>query len=326
MKLKPLIAITLGVLSVVTICVLMRRHQPQSSEKTVAPLPTRSSGVINTRPKLLGAALNVVHEQPPSAAIQILVDPQSEYGERSGSIKSVTGKLSLFDEAALQAFLLQPKPGDSAQLEQVLKNDLLSELCRLSPPPSWLAETMAEMYRDVSQNVVIRDYAVQHLASLYEQLENAGQNDRQAKDFIQDVLSEAVSESDSSIAGTALLALDHLSEGRSEFDQDKIAGWATQLARNDAASDLTRIAAIQVCGELNVQGAIPTLTHIAQSEQNIPLRIAAIGSLGVLGDSQAIPFLTGVVNGTDARLKLAAQHALDQIQRRPRAVANNQKS
>src|SRR4051812_23393135 len=127
MKLKPLVVTALCVLLVGALWFSLHRRdsQPSKAETVSTPLPTRVSHAIDTKPKLLPVALNVVKEEPASAAIQTLVDSHNQYGERVAVIKTLDGKLSKPDEAALQAFLLQPGSSDDSQLEQVLKNQML---------------------------------------------------------------------------------------------------------------------------------------------------------------------------------------------------------
>ena len=54
-------------------------------------------------------------------------------------------------------------------------------LCELNPPPAQLGDVLAQIYRDRSQDIVLRDYALQHLAAFYEQLEKVAERDPQTK-------------------------------------------------------------------------------------------------------------------------------------------------
>jgi hypothetical protein len=102
------------------------------------------------------------------------------------------------------------------------------------------------------------------------------------------------------------------------LDQNKIAEAALNLAGNSSVSELTEITALQVCASLNVKDALSVVLGAAQQGQSDPVKISAIGALGSLGGSDQVPFLNSVLQGSDDRLKPAAQGALNQIQQRLR--------
>jgi len=245
-----------------------------------------------------------------SAAVRLIVDEQAGYNARLAAIREAISHLSDADRQALYTFLLQQSPLDGDQHNHVLKNMLMDGLCALNPPPTGLGDVLAQLYHDKSQNVVLRDYAVQHMTALYE----ASGNSRNNLSQIRDTLWEALKETDSSIAGSALLGLEQLSKTQSDFDRSRVAKAALQLAGDKDTGELARITAFQVCAQTGLQDALPVLEQAAQQGQSIPLRISAIGALGTMGDAQAVPLLNTLLNGTEERLKLPAQHALAQIE------------
>jgi len=217
----------------------------------------------------------------------------------------------------LYDWLRQPGPDDSIQRGHVFKNEVMDDLCEMKPLPDGLGDLLAEVYRDPAQNVVIRDYAVQHLAEFYTQrareLEGipAGlQGDLQRA---RDVLWEAVGETDSSIAGTALLGLRRLSESHQEFDRAQIGATALQLARNGRTGELTRITALQVAASLEGDQILPTAMELARNGESIALRISAVAALGMASNAEAVPLLTELAERGEPRLRPAARHALGRI-------------
>lgn len=288
--------------------------QPLSTEQSASKAATASSSPIQVRTNLDLETL--------SPAIRPIVDEQAGYLARLSSARKGMTKLSDADRQGLYAFLLQRSPLDEGQQGHVLKNELLNALCALNPPPAGLGSLLAQMYRDRNQNVVLRDYAVQHLVSFYKQIERVAETERESwrgeQAQARDVLWEALGENDSSIAGTALLGLAQLSEERPQaFDRERIGAAALQLS-GQGAGELTRIAALQVSARLGINDARPVLMQTAQQGQSIPLRISAIGALGVLGDAQAVPLLNGFLEGPEERLRLPARRALQQIQLKER--------
>lgn len=256
-----------------------------------------------------------------SVWVRPVMDEQGDYLDRlSAAALVATTNLTSTDQEALYDFLLKRSPLDEDQRGHVLKNELLNGLCETKPPPVGLGGVLERMYRDPNQHIVVRDYAVQHLVALYEGIERASENDRLARASeaarVRELFWEALSETDNSIAGTALLGLAHLSGNRREFDRDRLAAAAVDLAREESTGELTRITALQVSAQLGVREMIPVLMQIAQESQSISLRISAIGALGTLRATESLDLLNTILGGPEQRLKLPAGHAVVQIESR----------
>lgn len=162
---------------------------------------------------------------------------------------------------------------------QHIKNEMLSTLCRLRQLPPNLTKVLTDLYRDPQQDVVVRDYVIQHLGLTWYM--RAPQNE---KEDIRTVLFEALDETDSSIGGTALLALNRLSKSHSEFNRDDIKTRAMQLAKNDDTGVLTRISAVQVCGKMGIIEIVPVAEDIMAHSTSLSLRMAAQAALVDLGE------------------------------------------
>jgi hypothetical protein len=324
MKLKPLIGIALTMVFVAALAALwVRLHRaPPPAEtvkvETVNPTIAAPQAIpfhpvklvtVTARPPL-GQSMKAV--LPDWSVVQTIADDNASYEERLNAIRHLSSHLSDEDWKGLQQFLLKPDGLDKGQLGQVIKNELLDTVCAMNPPPAGLGDVLTQMYRDQQQDEVIRDYAVQHLTPYYEQM--AGQPDSaKPNQAVQDVLWEAVNETSDSIGGTALLALQQLSQHYPGFDQAKITTTALQMAGDNNATELAHITAFQVCAQLGTADALPVVLRAAQNGETISVKMSAIGALGLLGGSEQIPFLNSVLSGTEDRLKPAAQHALEAI-------------
>jgi len=86
---------------------------------------------------------------------------------------------------------------------------------------------------------------------------------------------------------------------------------------SDNACELVQMTAIQVCAEMDLRTALPSIVEVAStSATQIPLRISAVGALGRLGTAQHIPFLEGMLADHNQRLKPALAAALHSLKTR----------
>jgi hypothetical protein len=291
----------------------------KSESSTPSPaVPMRAKNMPSIQPAPITPAM--VDSLSPT--LRPILDEKTNYSARLSATRAAKTNMAAADQPAIYAFLLRRNPLDEEQAGHVLKNSLLDSLCEMDPPPPGLRDVLIQIYRDEGQHRVLRDYAIQHLAAHYEQMEKMPDNGaggrQQELARIQDVLWEALAETQSSIAGTALLGLARLAEGRPEFNRESIGAAALRLSREGAAGELTRITALQVCGRFDVQQALPLALQVVKQgdAQSMPLRISAVATIGALGGPQAKEFLTNVLNGAEERLKAPASHALNQIYRK----------
>ncbi len=334
MKVRLSIWLMLAVVATVIVLTICYRHPALRPRASAQPAPVRSttSGSVSSAttlaPNVPTLAVGISLPPSVSSAIRMIVDEQVGYPEREQAVHTLSGKLADADREGLYAFLRQHDPGDDAQLGQVLKNDLMDALCRMEPPPTGLRDLLTQIYQDAGQNIVLRDYAVQHLSAFYRQMALALNVDPQIRNDelnqAQQVLWTAVDDTGSSISGTAMLGLSQLAlEGWPGLDRDKIGNAALKLAGDSNAGELTRITAFQVCANLNVKDALAFVLGAAQQGETESVRISAIGALGALGGTDQLPCLNGVLQGTDERLKPAARSALNRIEQRLQTARAN---
>ena len=229
-------------------------------------------------------------------------------GSKPGKMEAVRkfGKdLSLDEMKDIFAFLRSNKERVPA-----LKNEMLNALRAQKEPPPGLARLLMDIYRDREQDPVMRDYALQHMTLFYSK---AALDD---KARMQQVFWQGLGEKDGSIAGTALLSLNFLSQNTPAFDKEKFKHEALSLAKDENAGEMARITALQVCGRNGIYDALPLARKLAKKSPSVPLRISAIAALGDLGGPESRPFLKGLAEGPDERLKPAAQSALKRMKNR----------
>jgi len=258
-----------------------------------------------------------------------LTDPTDLDGRRA-ALRTLTRHLATNDIAALLAFLEQP-PGDYQRLKPLqynaIRNDILDVLVRQDRPVPGLGARMAAMFRNTAQDDLWRDYCIQYFAPYYAAAWPAGEGGNAAEDGkpakldparreIVDAYWEAVARPDKTFAGTALLGMERLSREYKEFDRERIAGTALTLASDENTGEATRITALRVCGLMKQAGALETARIVVQTGTTFPLRLAAIATLGDLGDRRDREYLQALATVEGARFKPAIERAAKAIQDR----------
>jgi len=339
-KIKPIVAIAACATAALVVgLIYYKKATPQETSPGDIPLTSGAGKApVSSGGNLLKPQANVglrpATSSDPNASgnpILAIVDENQAFETRLNSARTAVTNLAPAEVEALRAFLLKRSPLDETQEGHVLKNALLDSVCELRSPPSELVDAIIQVYHDQSQDEVIRDYAVQHMAALHEQIDDnssSENNNRQGElAKLRSVLWEAVGETDGSIAGTAILGLSHLSERSGDFNTDKIAETALRLATKEGVSELTRITALQVCASLGAAQALPVVTELAQRGETMPIRISAIGALGLLGEAGSKPFLNSLVESDEVRFREPALQALRRItQREKDALRKSTKS
>jgi hypothetical protein len=295
---------------------LARLHRPGSSLTTAAHATTGQASVPQLTAPVAKPAPSPKPPAPATIPEHILpivtATPQTRFAERVKMVRALNADLKPNEVQAFYAYLLAPAQSSTGerQGENWLRNVILDKLVEQSNPSADLPAVLVSIYQNQEQDIVMRDYAVQHMNPAYPRA------NEEEKTALSRALWQATEETDSSIAGTALLALNDLARNHPEFNRDQIAQTALKLAGDEHCGELARITAVQLCGQKQVTQAATLVLQLAQSASSMPLRIAAIAALGDLGDQDAETFLQGIAAGGEDRLKPAAQTALKRLEKR----------
>jgi len=289
--------------------------------KTGMPVEMVKSAVTtpaSAAPAPAGTKLNLA-EVPET--VRGILDTAGDAWQRQQAVRALSAGLTAAELAPVMEFLRERHAEDETQVGHVLKNDLMDALVAQQTPQASLAELFTGIYQNPDQNTVIRDYAIQHLSTLSERLGEspAGWGTDQVaaqRRQIRDALWEAAADSQSSIAGTALIGLTRLSESDADVDRGRLGQSALKLAGSEATQSAARITALQVCARLQVTQALPLLAQVAENGTDVPLRLSAIGALGLMGGRVEAGLLRRISEAGDERLAPVAAVALRRIQER----------
>lgn len=258
----------------------------------------------------------------PESIIRI-ISGQASYPERLKALHALASRLSSEEASALRQFLREHglRAGFTPASGYALKDAVMIHLENQQPPPADWPEFLVEMYQDRAQDVVMRDYALQHLRTWYWKRrstllpgEDAARVESQ-KSQARQVFWEALQETESSIAGTALLALQELSATERDVEAGAVKAAALRLAGEPGNGPLCRIAALQVCGEMGAAEALPLVREAAKDSSHIPLQISAIHVLSQLGGSHELELLKELKNQGQPRLNVPLNAAITRLER-----------
>ncbi len=290
---------------------------PTARESTALPAPLRQVAAQNP-----GTGQTV---WPTSLQAILAESDLSGYRPRDSALRAIKRDLMPEETDALMHYLLSPA-GDARNRkgEEWLRNDIMDKLANQTALPAGFPDVLLGVFQNHGQDPVLRDYAVQYMPFVFNRA-NADE-----KTTLTNALWQAVGETNTSIAGTALLALLQLAGGpgsataspsatlRSSgsdpvISRGQLAQTAFKLAADDHCGELARITAVQVCGRLHMEEALPVIEQLAQSGPTMPLRIAATAALGDLGDPAMTNVLHDLAVNSDPRQILAATSALHRL-------------
>ena len=296
-----------------------RPSNPPPAEAVPRPERPQPAPALVQRPLPTPNVPNSVRNAPPpsSSEVRIITDLAKPFVERQAAIRRLSKTLRTEVKDLLYGYLSRRFPEDDTPRGQILKNGVMDALIGQAAPLPDLAARLAWMASDPSQQVVIRDYAVQHLVAFYPQLDRAAVEVAEAsREILREALLVALRETDGSLAGTALLGLSRLAGQYPGFDMERIGNCATRLAREPQVGELARITALQVCAEMSLTDSLPVCLSLVAQTNNTPLRLSAIAAVGQLGGPSELPLLQSLVSDKNERLHPAARLALSRLEAR----------
>ena len=155
-------------------------------------------------------------------------------------------------------------PGTSPAELASEKNQVMDELLNQPQIPSDYADVMIGLYRDKSQDVLTRDFAVQHIGLYAQALARRGGYDADVAESrkLRAALFDAAGETRSIVAAAAFRALADMSEFDSRVDARRLDSLLSRCASDSSSAPAARAMAVQLCGERRVSAARSALESI----------------------------------------------------------------
>ena len=146
-------------------------------------------------------------------------------------------------------------------------------------------EAMITLFRDQSQDVLTRDFAVQHIGLYAQALERRGEYAPDSADAreCRVALFEAAGDTRTIVAAAAFRALADIANFDSRIDASRLNSLLANCAADLSSAPAARAMAVQLCGERRVNAARPALEEIcADSSSPEILRLSASRSLAAI--------------------------------------------
>ena len=181
-------------------------------------------------------------------------------------------------------------PGTSPAELASEKNQVMDELLNQPQIPSDYADVMIGLYRDKSQDVLTRDFAVQHIGLYAQALARRGEYDADNAESrkLRSALFDAAGETRTIIAAAAFRALADMSEFDSRVDARRLDALISRCAADSSSAPAARAMAVQLCGERRVSSARSALDAIC-ADDSAPevLRRSALYSMSCIEGGEA---------------------------------------
>jgi hypothetical protein len=348
---KKIVVIVLLFAVAACMCYLVFRNTNQVAipeNVAITPLPERPVTSVNLDPvvdtnKPGQVSENVVPLSPEDARNDLLarlgeVEPsphvlvllgldgdKSDYKTRAKALKELTRNLSEDDAVALTAFL-EFRASENTELQPLyfnsLKNDALDTLLRQTEIQEGIGAHLARMFADEKHDEIWRDYCIQYMSPYYKErwsaddAEKADAEPDAEQKAIHAAYAEALTHTENTFAGTALLGMEDLSRTFSAFDKEMIGTKAEELATNDDACEAVRITSLSMAAMMGRTNALPSARMLAQTGETVTLRMAAVAALGSLGSIHDRELLASLQQDSEERIRKIAEAAVTKLDAR----------
>lgn len=290
-------------------------------------IATRSTHRRNARPEQSKTEVSPI---PPSTFASLPLAPSSN--QIADRVHLLGNDLPEEEQQALINWMLnRPLPGLAPSSWHWVVNEVMDVLCRQNVRSSRLTAALAGLANSQGNDIVLRDYAIQHLATL---LEEAGANriavlTQQEEKCSLQALIGAAGKVEGSTAGTALQGLHRGLASYSAASREMLGGidladliqqlrtLAFQLIRSERANPLACITALHVCAQREFDEVLTEARSMAlDRELSTSVRLSAIGVLGLRGGKEDRQLLADVVKEASPRLSVAVKGAALRINKR----------
>ena len=236
------------------------------------------NSVIASNAQGEGLPPSVINRKPPNA-------PHRKILEAPTVERYVASPIESKEKMNLRMIVKQVGPGTSPAELASEKNQIMDKLLNQPQVPSDYADVMIGLYRDKSQDVLTRDFAVQHIGLYAQALNRRGEYDAASAESqkLRLALFDAAGETRTIVAAAAFRALSDMSAFDSRIDAGRLDSLLAACTADASSDPASRAMAVQLCGERRVRPSRPALEAIS-GIPSIPavLRLSARRALALI--------------------------------------------
>ena len=170
------------------------------------------------------------------------------------------------------------------------KNQVMDKLLNQPQMPFDYGDVMIGLYRDKSQDVLTRDFAVQHIGLYAQALARRGKYDAENAESrkLRSALFDAAGETRTIVAAAAFRALADMAVFDPRVDTNRLDSLLAACTADTSSDPASRSMAVQLCGERRVRSSRPALESI-RSDPTAPeiLRRSANYSLALIAGTES---------------------------------------
>ncbi len=262
---------------------------------------------------------------PAATALGFISDPGQPWQLRIDQLRSILRSECGEPEIRYLYHLLE-KPAPQGELPEhwyVIANDIMTQLMEHDTDPQRFSTNFLGLLQDTRQPLVIRDYAVQYLATWLNPLsrqattvERPAPSPELTAQVLQSLVDATIdpASEQSTIPGTTLMMLVDLARSPGEVDCTSaitsLKPWLTHALQDGSSlSNPIRVSAVQAAGILAPLEFRPVLRRIAFTENGeSSLRLPSIAALGHCGEAEDLVKLQQIIR-SNPELIYAAQDA-----------------
>lgn len=308
--------------------------EPTLAREDVAEPSDMAPSVSGSGGQAVGPPSDDAFPSTPTAPASEALRPQAEWEPTLETLKSREAATYVERNVAIQSLKLQPlapalreqlldylrqptgrtNPRDEDLVEASIKNDVIEWLRTERPHIEELTEVLMEIYENPAQPIVMRDYALQHLAAWGETHQtDPAEGSEDIVRTVRATLWEALAQTEYSYAGTALLGLTRLIEADAP-DESRLAAEVGRIAAADEHASLSRATALQLLGDFDRATALQIAESVLREPAASEIQLAAIAVIGAHSDQTNL--LESGDIGSDPRFVLALDRARKRIEAR----------
>ena len=210
-----------------------------------------------TQPQVEGVSSSEINRSPPSALRRKMLAVPALEQHAAPRVES---------KERMSFLLTEEKDIPEISLAELAseKNQVMDELLNQPQIPSDYADVMIGLYRDKSQDVLTRAFAVQHIGLYARDLSRRGEYSPDSADArnCRKALFAAASETRTVVASAAFRALAEMAGFDARLDARRLDSLLAACAADPASATAVRAMAVQLCGERRIVAARPALGDI----------------------------------------------------------------